>query len=275
MKSSIFCPLGLLFCFLMVISAPAQEIAADEAALSTVTPIAEILGENYYYDISFLWFDHLAEGRIMLEKGEQSDTYRAMLEARTLGVAAWLTGDRVQRYVSVMRVADDGSLSSLIYESHILKKKKGKIDNRVKRYTFDSENRTILYQKFKGEKKVSEELIPWSHEEWPDDFLTAFYNFRLGNSGPLVPGASYRIPTFKREGPADIQIEILPEKARPSKSFFPAGGHLVKVILDPDVFETAGGDVFMWMDASGRPVKGLVEKVIGLGDVKGTMRPLN
>ncbi|MGE4580054.1 MAG: hypothetical protein AB7F21_10995 [Desulfuromonadales bacterium] len=271
-KRSVLCLLSGIV-WLLTVSAPlAAELATDEAVLSPAAAIEALLGEDYIYDVSFLWFDQLAEGRIRLERAESPHTYRAMLEAKTLGVAAWLTGDRVQRYVSVMQATDDGRLHSQVYESHILKKKKGKINNRIKRYTFDSENRTILYQKFNGDKKVSEEVIAWNHEEWPDDFLTAFYNFRLGNSGPLVPGARYRIPTFKKEGPTDILIEILSEKARPSKAFFPAGGHLVKVILDPDVFETAGGDVFMWMDASGRPVKGLVEKVIGLGDVKGTMR---
>ena len=272
MKRSTVGFFGILFWLLSIFGAAAEEMASGEATPSSVAPLDAILGEDYFYDVSFLWFENLAEGRIKLEAAEQPNTYRAMLEARTLGVAAWLTGDRIQRYVSVMQVADDGRLSSLAYESQVLKKKKGKINNQVKRYTFDRENRTIFYQRFNGEKKVSEEVIVWSHEEWPDDLLTAFYNFRLGNSGPLVPGASYRIPTFKKEGPADILIEILPDKARPSKSFFPAGGHLVKVILDPDVFETAGGDIFMWMDTKGRPVKGLVEKVIGLGDVKGTMR---
>ncbi|HEY7745923.1 MAG TPA: hypothetical protein VIA07_06260, partial [Desulfuromonadales bacterium] len=92
----LFC--SVLLCFLASPS-HGDEIRPDYPVLQErPLSLAALVGESLVYDISFLWFERLAEGRLSFAAGERPGTYRAILEAKTLGVAAWLTGDRVPRY---------------------------------------------------------------------------------------------------------------------------------------------------------------------------------
>jgi hypothetical protein len=38
------------------------------------------------------------------------------------------------------------------------------------------------------------------------------------------------------------------------------------------VFDTKGADLYVWFDDTGRPARGIVENVIGMGDVYGHLR---
>ena len=134
----------ILFCFLsvalltLVPPVAAVELRPDRPELRQgLKPLSDMVGESLVYDISFLWFEGVAEGRLSLEAGEAPGTYRAVLEARTLGVAAWVTGDRMQRYVSHMALGEDGRLHSLSFESHIIKGKPDERSDTTRRYTFD------------------------------------------------------------------------------------------------------------------------------------------
>ncbi|WP_432821038.1 DUF3108 domain-containing protein [Trichloromonas sp.] len=229
------------------------------------------LGQSLRYDIDFLWFDSIAEGSLSFSAGIQPGTYRAVLEARTLGVAAWLTSDRVQRYVSVMEKSADGRLRALSYESQIIKGRGEKSKDRSKRYLFDHDQRQVRYQRGRDGSFGAAEVLPMAEGAPPNDILTAFFNFQAGFFGPLVPGGHYRIPTFSRNGTATIEAAVLPGPLWVRKDFFPANGLLVKVILDPEVFDTAGGALYIWFDKDRLPARGIVEKVIGLGDVYGTL----
>jgi hypothetical protein len=234
--------------------------------------LSALVGESLVYDISFLWFEGVAEGRLSFAAGERPGTYRAVLEARTLGVAAWLTGDRVQRYVSLMEVGPDGRLRSLSFESHIIKGQGSERSDTTRLYTFDHSKHQVRFQRARKGKFYKEELLPMSRQAPPNDILTAFYNFRAGFFGPVKPGSRYTIPTFSRKGNEDIRIEILTDEERPADPFFPRGGLLGRVILDEEILDTSGGTVFVWFDDLGRPQRGIVENVIGLGNVRGKAR---
>jgi len=229
------------------------------------------VGEYLVYDISFLWFERLAEGRLSLVVGERPGTYRAVLEAKTLGIAAWLTGNRVQRYVSQMEMGSDGRLRSLSFESHIIKGEGSRYSDTTRRYTFDHDKNQVRYQRARKGKFYKDELLPMSGQAAPNDVLTAFYNFRAGFLGPVQPGRRYAIPTFSRKGSEDILVEILTPGERPDDPFFPSGGLLGRVTLDEEVLDTGGGAVYVWFDDLGRPQRGIVENVIGLGDVRGML----
>ena len=82
-------------------------------------------GEHQQYTLDFLVFKDLAEGRLQLTAEKMPGRYRAELVAHTLGVASWLTGDRTQRYVSIMEADGAGRLRSLSYESSVRKRKCG------------------------------------------------------------------------------------------------------------------------------------------------------
>jgi hypothetical protein len=235
-------------------------------------PLSDLVGESLVYDISFLWFDRLAEGRLALAAGERPGTYRAVLEARTLGVAAWLTGDRMQRYVSLMEAGPDGRLQSLSFESRIIKGKENERSDTTRLYTFDHDRHQVRFQRARNDKFYKDEWLPMSGESPPNDILTAFYNFRIGHFGPLRPGSRHTVPTFSRAGNEEIRIEMLTDEQRPDDPFFPRHGLLGRAILDEEILDTRGGAVYVWFDDLGRPQLGIVENVIGIGSVRGMLR---
>jgi hypothetical protein len=237
-------------------------------------PLAALVGESLVYDISFLWFDRLAEGRLSLDAGDPPRTYRAVLEAKTLGIAAWLTGDRVQRYVSVMEIGPDGRLRPLSFEFRIIKGRAGSYSNLSRLYLFDYSRRLIRLQRSINDVFETEEQLPMAGATPPSDILSAFYNVRAGLLGPLKTGRNYFIPTFGRSGDEAIRIELLNEKQWPDEPFFPRPGLLGRAVVDDELFDTRGGRVYVWFDDLGRPQRGMVENVIGIGSVRGKLRSL-
>lgn len=266
-------PVMLLLGLAVALPVRGDDLISDRPSLRQgPIPIETFVGETLIYDIAFLWFDRLAQGQLSLERGEQPHTYRAILEARTRGVAAWVTKDRVQRYVSEMEMGPDGRLRSLIHEAQIIKGKGEGRKDRTNRYTYDYRHRQVRYQRAREGRFYKEATFPMTQGEPLNDVLTAFFNFRTGVYGPIRPGTRYTLPTFSREGAAEIVVEVLTRAERPEQPFFPSGGLLCRVILDPEVFDTAGGAVYVWFDDYGRPVRGIVENIAGLGDVRGTLR---
>ena len=134
----------ILGCVLLFAALAPRPAVAD--ALRALTVQELVAGPEVVYDIAFLWFDQLAEGRASCGVGERPGTYRATLEAKTLGVAAWLTQDRIQRYTSLMELGSDGRLHSLRHESLIIKGAKNNRREKSKRYTFDHQRREVRYQ---------------------------------------------------------------------------------------------------------------------------------
>jgi hypothetical protein len=266
-------PLTILMVLLSLRCASGDELKADlPNLLQAPSPIEKMVGETLSYDISFLWFDRLAEGKLSFSRGESPNTYRAVLEARTLGVAAWLTRDRVQRYVSEMEVGPGGKLRSLFHESHIVKGSGNDIKDRTSLYEFDYGNRRIRYQRARNGTFYKEVLLPMDEGDPPNDFLTAFFNFWAGYLGTKKEGHRFVIPAFDREGTEEIVVDILFPRERPKDKFFPREGLLCRVSMDKEVFDTGGGMVYVWFDKYDRPARGIVENVIGLGHVRGRLR---
>lgn len=241
---------------------------ASGAADSTLqAPFAEHL----VYDISFLWFNRFGEAALSFAPGEAPGLWQAELEARTLGVAAWITRDRLQRYISKMDLDKRKNFRSLIHESDIRKTKDGERKIRLKRYLFDYDLGQIVQQVIRNGQRRPDEMISMPVST-PNDVLTAFYNFRRGVFGELRPGGHYRIPTLEKDKASEIIVDIFADEKRPSDLGFPAGGLLARVQLDPEVLDTGDGILYIWFDEQQRPALILIQNVIGLGDVRCTLR---
>ena len=251
----------------------AQEMRAGYPQMHRPTEaLQKLVGESLTYNVSFLWLHHLAEGRLTFARGKTPGTFRAELVARTRGIAALLSHHRVQTYLSIMKRGPDGHLRSLVHEAHTYKGKgKGRKDS-FQRFIFNYQKRQVHFQKFNNGKLTADHVYPMEGDAPLNDFLTAFFAFRSGQWGPLAAGRRYVIPTFNRKGKAQIVVQTLLPDQRPHNSFFPATGLLCRVILDPEVFDTGGGAVYVWFDRKGEPARGLVENVLGLGDVRGVLR---
>jgi hypothetical protein len=257
--------------FVLPLFLPWQAVAeqGDRISPACRQPLSE---EHYLYDLDFLFFDNLAEGELRLSATEQPNVLRAELIGRTRGVAAWLTGDRTQRYFSFMERQPDGFLRSLTHESQIFKRRSGHWKTSRKRYRFDYGERKVFQEKAKEGAFCPSKVFDLPDGQYPVDILTGFYNLRSGCYGEIVPGMHLEIPTFSSKGLSTIDIEVLTSEQRHNSSGFPAGGTLLKVTLDPEVFETTDGGMYLWFDESGQPANGIVENVIGLGNVIGNLR---
>jgi len=103
----------------------------------------------------------------------------------------------------------------------------------------------------------------------PVDVLTAFYNLRAGIYGPLQRGTKVLIPTYSGKGFIDFEVSVLTVEEQASQDYFPDHGLLVQVKVDPEIFETNSGSLYVWFDKLGVPGRGIIEDLIGLGDVRG------
>lgn len=244
-------------------------IPAYKATLEALTDL------DRHYKLSFLWFDRLALGQLSFCKDPSGpNRYRAVLDAKTLGVAAWLTGDRVQHYETLMEMTPQGRLLPIEYRVMILKKKESEVIEHAKLYTFDAATRTIFLTRTKSGKQGARQPLKIDGKSFPVDFLTAGFNFISGVDGPIRPGERKEIVTFTDKGEQEIIIEVLQPDAWPSTSFFKKGsGILLKVTLPPEILDTGGGAVYALLDEKVLPQRVIIENVLGLGDVRGEVRP--
>lgn len=262
-----------LLVFWILLSSPCV-FAASSSPTELTGGLQSLVGLERYYNLSFLWFENLAAGRLSFTKDPTApNRYRALLEAKTLGVAAWLTGDRVQHYETLMELTPQGRLVPLEYQSMINKKKGGVTVKQSKFYTFDAATRTITMRRNSAEKGGKEKPIKVHGDRFPVDFLTAGFNFILGVDGPLHSGDRKEILTLTHEGEQKIVIEVLSAESWPNTPFFNKGsGTLLKITLPPEILDTGGGAVYALLDKQLLPLRVTVENVLGLGDVRGELR---
>jgi len=237
--------------------------------LGVVKPLSQLTGEDYLYGIDFLFFTRLAEGELRLVETEEPNVLRAELIGRTLGIATWLAGDRTQTYSSMMRLLPDGSLESIEHVSQIRKKRWGKSKHRVKIRHFDYGRKKITEETLKEGVLSSTKERDIPDGQHPVDILTAFYNLRAGIYGPLQRGTKILIPTYSGKGFVDFEVRILTVEEQASQDYFPDHGLLIQVKIDPEIFETNSSSLYVWFDKLGVPGRGIVEDLIGLGDIRG------
>lgn len=261
----------------LLLCSPAAPYAAESLPVppDNKAALQRLNGLDRHYNLSFLWFDRLAIGQLSFTQDPSSPKrYRAVLEAKTLGVAAWLTGDRVQRYETLMEMTPQGRFLPLEYTALIHKKKGDEVIEQVKLYTFSAATRTIMLTRTKDGKKSIAKPIKMLGKRFPVDFLTAGFNYILGANGPIRVGEHKEIVTFTDKGEQEIIIEVLGVEDWPKTPFFGKGsGTLLKIILPTEILDTGGGAVYALLDAQFFPQRVIVENVLGLGDVRGELRP--
>ncbi|WP_321371423.1 DUF3108 domain-containing protein [uncultured Desulfuromusa sp.] len=259
----------ILFLFLML-SIPSMSSYSAEVS-TTPHPIESLVGELFTYEISFLWFDHLAEGSIQLTRGEQPGTYLVVMQAKTLGAAAFFTRHRIEKYQTLMRVGPSGFLQPLWHSSHTIRGQDDSRSEKITKNTFDYASGRVRYQKIKNDKAYKDEWYAMEKDKPLFDILSALYNLRLGFYGQ--PGEEViHIPTFHRKGTQDIVVEPLLELSSRDRKYFAEDSFKSRVLVDPSVFGTKGRDILVSFDAKMRPDKGIIKDVIGLGDVRGNLR---
>ena len=257
----------LLFFFSFIPAVSTKVFAADGFAK---TSVSSLLGEKLTYNVSFLWFNKIALGEISLEQGQKKGTYLATLTAKTRGMAAYFTRNRVETYTTLMEEGPGGLLRPLLQTSDTKKGKGSKTTHRLTSYTFDFKTNQVGYSKTINGVAQQQHMLPMDDERPTYDFLTAFYNLRLGRLGSVEPGHDIKLSAFSRKGPEEIIISRLFEEEQ-QRLNFPLDLLLCKVLMAPDTFKTKGRDVYVGFDIRLRPKVAVIKNVIGLGDVRGEL----
>jgi hypothetical protein len=245
---------------------PGQAMAQQEAFASS---IEQLLGEDHQYAIDFLFFTHLAEVQLRFFQTGQPGVFCAQLVGRTLGVVSWLTGERIQTYTAFMELTPTGALRSIEYISRIDKRRWGDRHIRERYYRFDYEQGRIFDEHSEDGRSSSTTVYDIPAGQQPVDMLTALYNLRTGAYGTLLRGTRLRIPTYSEGSFTNIETEALTLVQQVEQSYFPSQGLLVQVKVDPEIFGTGSGNLYVWFDDAGVPRRGIIEDQIGNGDIRG------
>ncbi len=247
--------------------------ALTKAGVMGERDIASIFqGEELRYQISFLWFNRAATGRLFFKKEKGNGGYNAILEGKTLGIIGWLTRYRQDTYSSSMELIDGGRrLRSLRLEEDIVIGNKA----RKKITLFDYRKGTLIKRRMnrRGVFIQTEEKIP--EGVIYDDFVTAFYNFRRGVYGEIQRGKRYRVRTLPKAGISTIDVEIATEEKE--RLMRQRGGdkrrreYYVTVFLDRNITRSRTGRVEGWVSKNLVPIEGTIEDVVLFGDVHGVL----
>lgn len=258
-----------LILFLFLAFFPNHSYSSETGVLDH--SINSLVGEQLNYEISFLWFNHLAEGTITLAQGEQPGTYLVVMQAETLGAAAFFTRHRIQKYQTLMKVGAKGLLLPLWHSSHTIRGEGKSRKEKVTKTTFDYASDRVRFQKIKNKKVYDDQWYEIDKDRPLVDILSAFYNLRLGFYGQ--PGLNtIHIPTFHRKGTQDIVVKPLDKLNDRDNKYFSENSIQCRVLVDPSVFGTKGRDILVSFDAEMQPEKGIIKDVLGLGDVRGKLR---
>ena len=259
----------ILVVFLLLSICPANSYSAETPTINS--SIQSLVGEYLSYDISFLWFNHLAEGTIRLTQGEQPGTYLVVMQAETLGVAAFFTRHRIEKYQTLMKVGATGLLLPLWHSSHTIRGDGKSRREKVTKTSFDYVSSRVRFQKIKNGKVYADQWYEMDKDRPLFDILSALYNLRLGFYGQ--PGRdTIHIPTFHHKGTQDIIVEPLDKLNHKDKKYFSENSIPCRILVDPSVFGTKGRVILVSFDAGMQPEKGIIKDVIGLGDVRGKLR---
>ncbi len=260
----------LVSLLLPLILLPTPFVEAFAADSLTKASANSLLGEKLTYKVSFLWFKKIALAEISFETGEKKGTYLATLTAKTRGMAAFFTRNRVETFTTLMEEGPAGLLRPLLQVSDTKKGKGKKTTHRLTSYTYDYDTNQVGYSKTINGIAQHKYMLPMVNDKPTYDFLTAFYNLRLGRLGAVEPGHDIKLSAFSRKGPEEIIISRLVEEEQ-QRLKFPMGLLLCKVLMSPDTFKTKGRDVYVGFDSQLRPKLAVIKNVIGLGDVHGEL----
>ncbi len=260
----------LLSLLVHLLFAPVAWSGISPGEPSAKTSVDMLLGESLEYNVSFLWFKKIARGEIRLEAGTEPGTYLATLTAKTRGLAAFFTSNRVETYTTLMEEGPDGLLRPLLQTAETQKSKGGQVSHRQTCYRFDFSAHRVIYRKTVDGVEQLRLQLPMDSASPTYDFLTAFYNLRLGRLGPVEVGQDIKLTAFSRKGPEELVISrVVPEEQ--SQLDFADELLLCKVLMSPETFKSKRRDVYVGFDVRLRPLIAVVKDVIGLGDVRGEL----
>jgi hypothetical protein len=233
------------------------------------------------YDVLFSVFGKIGDTTVSYEADDNH--YNITVVATTTGVAAKLTSNRVETYISSGEIVS-GVLQPKMFKS--LKKSDKKI--RTKTYTFDHEKQVVMLDinttRIKNDRsfdlktlsivETKREVHSHSFRKYdyyaPDDTLTLFFNTPkylkdahvrmkvVTAIGIHNKGIGITIPTSKREKKIRKLMKIAPSD------------RLYTIDVSKDILteDDAAGELIIAMDDNEMPTSVLMEDIALFGDIR-------
>ncbi|HAG51204.1 MAG: hypothetical protein A2X87_04640 [Deltaproteobacteria bacterium GWC2_42_51] len=260
---------GLVCIFFLNPSAFSQSDIESKTRNKPVTIGEYFDGEEFTYNIGFLWFKKAAVGKIGIHK-KDDNTYEISLVAETMGFIGFITSYRKDIYHAYVEEVDDGKrFRTKRFEKIVV------IGDKTRNgYTeVDYNKRTYNWKSWGGEKdeKESEEQIP--PNMYYDDPLTGFYNFRFGVYGKIDGGTELSVPTFPKNNVSAIHIRITSDKEKASRVNPNPDeiAYLADIVIDKEFFGSQTGNVEVHFTKDLIPIHAKAKDIILFGDVTGTL----
>lgn len=223
--------------------------------------LAEIAGAKVLsasYEVTFGIFEALGTADARLEiKDDQ--TYSIRIEAKTTGIAKFLTNNRVEVYESYGMVEE-----GILVPKKYVKIRQTNSKKRIKIYTFDHLNKIVWKENIDNAEwdKIQNDFYA------SDDILSLFFNFKQRirpgqNQSFQAIGGNNKDGRIDVVSPKDKALHIMMSKLEKEE------GDFLRVVLNDRIFSSAKGELLINLGSDGLCEKAVLEDVLLFGDIVG------
>jgi hypothetical protein len=236
------------------------------------------------YDVTFSIFGKIGESTVTYETTDSR--YKITVVAKTMGMTADLTANRVETYISEGKITE-----GLLRPDRFVSSKKSDTKVRTKTYRFDHQNKTVMLDinttRIKNEhsfdihamriietpkEEVSHSSRPYDYYAL-DDTLSLFFNTpEYLKSSQKSNTAKVSAIGINKDGKT-IDITIATDKREAFlRSLMPVNAqdklYTIDVSKDVLIEDDAAGELIIGMDEKNMPSAVLMENIAFFGDIK-------
>ncbi|MDR1555401.1 MAG: DUF3108 domain-containing protein [Campylobacteraceae bacterium] len=197
-------------------------------------------------------------------KIDKNGSYETEVKARAIGLAATLSGKRIETYKSTGKVVNGKLVPDILEKTRSSNKKTKQVI-----YTFDHEQQQVAVFEERCDKKGcsnSSEILP---EYAQNDILTLYHNVALmfSKSGAKELNAS----AVASKQPVHVIIPEGKQLKTAKKAFKDAEGLYLLVILNQDIFSSDKGELYINLDDDMIVSKAVLKNTTLFGDIWGNI----
>jgi hypothetical protein len=203
-------------------------------------------------------------GRIEIETAQKDGRYRIKAEASTKGLAAMLTGNRREKYLSEGRV-DGGKFVSEHFRIERRMKKRREIDD----YRFDHTARKIYKNKIRWKKGRMEKNVTKILKYYSPVDLAALYANEIPEilSSSEGPGLYSVVGAEKIGGVVKILRASPKREKRELQRLDMSRGEVIIVTSDEKIFDKRGRELIFVMDGDSTLQKAWLQAIPVVGNI--------
>jgi hypothetical protein len=220
------------------------------------------------YKVSFGIFGQIGIAKTNLHV--ENNEYKITIHAKTTGMANLLSGEREEWYVSAGKV-NDGILIPDFYQKTVQRYSSSDgetvLKKDIRKYIFSHDTKQLHVEqtKYKG-KQVTHEKKDGDYYT-TNDLLSLFFNFKkmLPSLEVKTPSIFYAVGANKTDGRIDVKPLHVKDE------FDWKSGHLMKVIVNDDIFASDKGELLINLRDDGLCQQAILKDVLFFGDIRGEM----